>query len=172
MGYRYLHLFCPIIALGINVIVQIVIFKLDKRHKLLRSVFMGFAAGVLSAGTIESFIVLTTSASIKEFMPVLIVDITTYFALGYCYFHFINMGESARRVRLLRELEAAPGGLTEWQILSKYNAKEMVNIRLTRLLNNNQIKLRDERYYAANSAMLFFSKALVFMKLIISGKNI
>lgn len=171
MDYRYLHLFCPVIALGINVIAQIVIFKLDKRHKLLRSVFMGFAAGVLSAGAIESFIVLTTSASIKKFIPALFVDITTYFALGYCYFHFINMGESARRVRLLRELDAAPGGLTEEQIFSKYSAKEIVNIRLTRLLNNKQIILRGERYYAANSTMLFISKALAFMKLIISGKS-
>lgn len=172
MDQRYLHLFCPIAALGINVIVQIGIFKLDKKHKLLQSVFMGFASGVLSAGAIESFIVLTTNVPIKEFMPALFVDITTYFALGYCYFHFVNLGETARRIRLLRELYDAPGGLTEGQILSKYNAKEIINIRLTRLLNNNQIIVSNARYYVANPAMLFISKTLVFMKLIILGKRI
>jgi len=172
MDYCYLHFLCPIIALGINVIAQVVIFKLDKRHKLLRSVFIGFAAGALSVGTVESFIVLTTSVSIEKFIPALFVDTATYFALGYCYFHFVNLGETARRIRLLRELYDAPGGLTEEQILSKYNAKEIVSIRLTRLLNNNQIILRDARYYVANSVMVFISKALVFMKLVILGKRI
>ncbi len=172
MDYRYLHLFCPIIALGINVIVQIVIFKLDKGRKLLRSVFTGFATGALSAGAIESLIVLAAGAPVKNFIPALVVDITTYSAMGYCYFHFINLGETARRIRLLRELNDAPEGLTEGEILSRYNAKEIIDVRLTRLLNNKQIILRDARYYVANPAMLFISRALAFMKLIILGKRI
>ena len=26
------------------------------------------------------------------------------YLLGYCYFHFVNLGETARRVRIVREL--------------------------------------------------------------------
>ncbi|MDD5465380.1 MAG: hypothetical protein PHP73_03450 [Candidatus Omnitrophica bacterium] len=104
-------------------------------------------------------------------MFLIFVNLIIYFCLSYCYFNFINMGETARRIRLLRELGEAPAGLTKGDILKRYNAQEIINIRINRLMNNSQIVLRNGRYYVGSPVMLFISKAIVLMKLVVLGKK-
>ena len=71
----------------------------------------------------------------------------------------------------MRELYDAPEGLTGEQILSRYNAEEIIKARMIRLINNNQIILRDGRYHVDSPVMLGISKIIVFMKSIILGKR-
>jgi len=107
----------------------------------------------------------------KERLALSLVNLAIYASLSYCYFSFITMGETARRVRLLCELYDAPDGLTREGILKRYNAEEVINIRLDRLLNNGQIILRDGRFYIGSPVVLFISKIIVFLKLIILGRR-
>ena len=72
---------------------------------------------------------------------------------------------------MLRELYDAPAGLTKDQLLSRYNAKEIISVRLNRLLNNNQVLSRDARFYIASPVMLFISKTLVLMRTSVLGKR-
>lgn len=92
--------------------------------------------------------------------------ILTYFALVYWYvFGFYNLGESARRIRLLIELQAAgERGLTLTQILAAYNARMIVDTRLGRLLAGGQVVERDGRYFIGKPLMLYGAKALVLLK--------
>ena len=81
------------------------------------------------------------------------------------------MGETARRIRLLRELCDSSDGLSKEGILDRYNAKEIIDIRMKRLLGNGQVVLRNGSYFIGNPTMLFFSGIIVFMKLLILGKK-
>jgi len=81
------------------------------------------------------------------------------------------MGETARRIRLLRELYGAADGLTKEEILKRYNAKEIVNLRVSRLLKSGQIVLSEGRYYIKNPLMAFISKLIYFLKFIVLGKQ-
>ncbi len=81
------------------------------------------------------------------------------------------MGETARRIRLLRELCDSPQGLTKEEILSRYNAAEVINMRMIRLLNNRQVILRDLKYYTGSLVVLFISQAVILMKSIVLGKR-
>ena len=170
MGSNILQVISPVIGLAINVFVQILLFKYSSKYKLLRSISSGFIAGMLALCAIECYIILRQATPSWSMASIFTVNLITYCCLGYCYFHFINLGETARRIRLLRDLYDAPGGLREEDLLSRYNAREVVNIRLTRLLSNNQIILRDSKYYIASPVMLLISKAVFFMKVVISGK--
>jgi hypothetical protein len=95
----------------------------------------------------------------------------TYLALVYWYvFGFFNLGESARRIRLLVELHAAgERGLTLGELLAAYNASMIVDARLGRLLAGGQVVERDGRYFIGKPLMLCGAKALVLLKRVFLG---
>ena len=95
----------------------------------------------------------------------------TYWSLTYAYvFGFYNLGESARRIRLLIELRGAgKAGLTLGQLLVAYNASMILDARLQRLLASGQIVEREGRYYIGSRVMVRAAKALVFLKFVYLG---
>lgn len=167
----YFHIFSPILGLGINVVCQVCYYRYVKNVSLLRSTFFGFLCGVMILLGIEAAYIKHFALSLLETLPYIMVNAISYMALGYCYFHFINLGETARRIRLLRELSESGDGLSMDEILQRYNAKEIVENRLNRLLKSGQIIYKDDRYYIGKPTMLFISQAIIFLKLLILGKK-
>jgi hypothetical protein len=97
----------------------------------------------------------------------------TYLSFSYFYvFGFYNLGESARRIRLLIELRGAgERGMTLNELLTAYNARMIVEARLERLLAGGQIVRRKDRYVVAHPHMLYGAKALVLLKRLYLGTN-
>ena len=91
--------------------------------------------------------------------------------MGYCYFNYINLGETARRIRILREIYDSKEGLSMEEILKRYNAKEIIERRIKRLLKNRQIIYKDGKYYIGKPIMLVIAKIIVIMKVILLGKK-
>ncbi|OIO38381.1 MAG: hypothetical protein AUJ75_02940 [Candidatus Omnitrophica bacterium CG1_02_49_10] len=136
-------IFLPIAAIAVNVISQILCYRYLFRGKLLKSLLAGFITGgifMLSSPSLNGFIV--------------------YLALSNVYFHFMNMGETARRIRILRELASSKDGLTLEELLKRYNAEEIIERRLKRLMDNRQISLKNGRYYIENPVMLYIAKSI------------
>lgn len=166
-----IQVFNPVIGLAVNVLVQILSFRWIKPLGLLKSVFMGFAAGMLYVLGSEYLIFMQSSAeSMSSFWPNLAANTLTCGVLGYCYFHFINLGETGRRIRIVRELLSA-NGLTMEELLKRYNTSDMVEIRLDRLLNNGQITERSGQLFINNQFLLRASHVMVLMKKMILGKT-
>ena len=99
------------------------------------------------------------------------VWVLAYLFLAYCYIiGFFNLGESARRIRLLIELHGAgKRGMTLDEILAAYNARMIVEARLGRLLTGGQILERGGRYVSKRSPMLYIAKMLVLLKILFLG---
>lgn len=167
---EYYDVLAPITSLAANVFVQVAIFRSARNVGLLRSVFLGFGSGMLFLVLME-FFHRNETISNAEGLVMTFTNVTIYSALSYCYFHFINLGETARRIRILREIYPFVNGLTINEILKKYNAREMVERRMARLLNNNQIICRDGKYYIGNKSMLITSKVILMMKRAVLGKS-
>ncbi len=68
-----------------------------------------------------------------------------YSGLGYAYFHLFNLGETGRRIRILREIHAA-GALGREEIASIYGTEGLMDVRLDRLVATGQLAVRDGRY--------------------------
>lgn len=164
----YFNILIPVIGIFTNITAQIFLYKYLLGKKLLKSEYFGFLCGSIVLIVCE---ILAYQAPEADWLFLICVNLIIYFCLSYCYFNFINMGETARRIRLLRELGEAPAGLTKGDILKRYNAQEIINIRINRLMNNSQIVLRNGRYYVGSPLMLFISKAIVLMKLVVLGKK-
>ena len=147
----------PVFGLLVNVAVQVAISRAG--WSLLRSVFAGFAAGLVPVFYFYG---------LADRLP---GDVLCYGAFGYCYFHFLNLGETARRVRLVRELYECPEGLSETEILQRYNSKEILTVRMARLVKNGQIISRDGRYFTGKPAVLLMARTITLLKLIVTGKK-
>jgi hypothetical protein len=102
-----------------------------------------------------------------------IVNIIIYLALLYIYINFVNMGETARRVRLLRELSAVAQGLSREELLARYNAREIVTKRLERLCATGQVVRGSDGLFKARrgSAMLRTARVLRAAKILLLGRS-
>ena len=165
-----LHMVAPLGGFVFNVAAQLLSVRLMKGLGILKSVYAGFLAGGLSVLLFELYL-WGPRETRAESLSMICANLIIYGSLGYCYFHFINLGITARRIRILRELYASPGGLTLGELLQRYNAGHMITVRLERLLNSGQIVLRDNRYHIGRPVMLFMSKTIVAMKLLVLGKR-
>jgi hypothetical protein len=147
----------PAAALGVNCLLQIIVCR--RTGKLLKSVYVGFAGGMVACVLFCGFS--------TELLPAL----ATYSAFGYCYFHFINLGETARRIRIVKELsEAGETGLSKKDILARYNSGKILHTRFERLISNRQVTEKEGRYYLADKAVLHMARTMLFMKKVILGR--
>lgn len=166
-----IHVLNPIIALIFNVLFQVLGFRYVIISSLLKSLFLGCFFGFIVLISLEFCIFLVGVNSGKDSLYLAMVNVITYSALSYCYFHFVNLGETARRIRIVRELYKAKNGLSMKELLSIYNAREMVEMRISRLLNSGQIICKNNKYYVGKPVILFISKIIIMMKIIILGKK-
>lgn len=100
---------------------------------------------------------------------VALVWLPAYLLFAYCYvIGFFNLGESARRIRLLIELHGAgERGMTVDEILTVYNARMIVEARLSRLVAGEQVVERGARYFLRGRLMLYCAKVLALLKLVL-----
>lgn len=166
--YSFFNVLIPVAGLAANVLTQVLSFRYAPQKALLKSICLGFATGLLTTIALE--IKLYDALSLAGFAS-LATNIIIYSTLAYCYFHFLNLGETARRIRIVRELHDSPDGLSMDEILKRYNSRDMVNLRISRLVNNGQIVLRDGSYFIGKPIMLWMARTILLMKRILLGKT-
>ncbi len=166
----YMHLLAPAGALMLNVMSQVSVFRFFPKIGLLKSILFGFVIGMMGLffGDIIAF---EGKSDFAEIASILIVNFIIYLSFAYCYFHFINLGETARRIRILREIYDSKTGLLEQEILERYNSRHILGMRLNRLINNGQIIFKDDRYFIGKPIMLLIAKIIVAMKIALLGKR-
>lgn len=156
---------------AINVICQVIWFRAAPKVGLLKSEYLGFAAGFICLFIYESYNLSYFMGPLKEYIATLTVNLIIYTALSYCYFHFINLGETARRIRILREIRDSADGLTQEEILSRYSAEEIFERRIERLLGTGQVVCKDGKYFINSPVLPFIGTLMQLMKSIIPGKR-
>jgi hypothetical protein len=168
---RYFQIFIPLICLAVNVIAQMASFRAMRKLGLLRSEYAGFFTGLFMMLFLEFFVCSHSFLQLNDRISIFAVNILVYCALGYCYFHFVNLGETARRIRIMTELFYSKDGLTEQEILKQYNANEIIGRRLRRLLDHGQVVEESARYRIGNPLFLLMARGVDMMKLAVFGKE-
>ena len=167
--HHILLILAPCLGLAINTLTHIVLMRLAG-WGMLKAVFAAFFIGLTSTLALT---ILASSGSLGVDSWAIATNLTIFGALGYCYFHFINMGTTGRRFRIMFELKNTPQGLTLDEIKARYNSSEMIDNRIRRLIDNHQAIRVDGRYHLTPSLMkgialcYFLGKQLVF-----GGRNL
>lgn len=88
---------------------------------------------------------------------------------AYIFFHFDNMGETARRIRLLWELYEHPTGLSTDGLLERYPSEEAYKRRIDRLLQAGQCSHSKERLIWRGGSYTLIQHLMKFWGYIVFG---
>ncbi len=86
-----------------------------------------------------------------------------YLLAGYVYFHFFNMSETARRVRLLIE-SSKTGSLNKADLKKLYPHQDIVSVRIERLTALGELRRSGERYFLGNRVLLLPAKLIFTLR--------
>lgn len=85
--------------------------------------------------------------------------------VSYVYFHFFNMSETARRIRILAYLFLKGGRVGERDLYSLYSLDELIAVRMKRLKEMSQIEEAGESEYILKKKLLFrVSELILFFR--------
>ncbi|MEE8293143.1 MAG: hypothetical protein V3R22_01860 [Kiloniellales bacterium] len=169
MASQFWIILVPLVAILANMAAQVAVYRLwNTEGRLFRSQMAGAVTG-LAVLVVLSVSVRGPGTSAADSAT---ANALIYLAFCYVYFHWNNMGETARRIRLLRELYDTPQGLTDAELHARYPAREILEHRLRRLIEARQIAERDSRLFLTGTAVLRSARLVGLAKwLIIGGRS-
>ena len=146
LGNYTLLVLAPILGMISNVLAHIIVSGFNQGRSQIKCLILGFIFGLICVA-ILTFRASFHQANDSNFVAYLLLDCIAYSALAYCYFHFININIASLRIRILQEVIDSPGGLTEEGILSGYNVEQMLDNRIQRLVDSNQLVEKQGGYF-------------------------
>lgn len=165
MEMHFFSLFCPVFAFIVNVVVQVSVFRLNQaKLRIFVTMVIGFLAGLIALFAFEWWL----PGGFSRFGE-LLANTLIYVCLSYSYFHFNNMGETARRIRMVRDLSERPDGMTVEEIVGTYNSLEMVRRRIGRLASAGYLVSKDNRIINGNPTFLRIAQTIRLIKWIVYG---
>lgn len=148
-------------AISANIVVHVFLSRSYPAGGMYRALLAGFLSGCAA---------LAVTAGIFAARPVWshLTNLAIYLSFSYVYFHWNNLGETGRRIRLIIELRSAKEGLTRADILARYGHCEIVDRRLDRLLGSRQIRIVGSSYHLDNPSVFMMARLIALMKRILA----
>jgi hypothetical protein len=94
-----------------------------------------------------------------------------YSAAGMVLFAIVNLGETSLRIRMMRMLLEAPGGISRDELMASYDDRALVVIRLQRLADNGQARVANDVYYSRLSLLFVAAAAIRLTKRLVYGRR-
>lgn len=166
---QYGWLLSPVVALTFNVIVQVMAFRRSRGGHFFRSVIAGFLGGAGALVLLEA----AHAFLAKSWEPAdaLLLDVPIYAALSYCYYNFVQLGQTSIRIRLYMEIAERAGGLAAVEIARTYNERTLMHARLQRLLESGDIVERGGRFLIGKQRLVLVAFVLFLAKKILLGRE-
>lgn len=167
----YLSLAAPVAALAVNVIAQVLLVRLRKGAHFLRSVVESCFCGMCALVLLEALLLASRDFTGETLATALLVNFPAYMALSYCYFNFVNLGQSSIRIRIYSEIAETPGGVPIEQIGREYNEAALMQMRLHRLIESGDLREKDGRYFIGRKRLAVAANVIFALKKFILSKE-
>ncbi len=131
---------------------------------------VGFFLGAFSLCIVD-FLVFPHPPYFLDCLAEFAVRLLSYAGLSYCYFHFVNLGQSSIRVRIYSEVVNNPMGLKIDTLKQDYNETTLVKTRLQRLTSSGDVVEHDGRYFVGRYRLVVVARILFFAKQLLLGKK-
>lgn len=139
----------PLIILGVHVALS----RILRGHAPQAVAFRAIIYGYVPAGLLFWLVVFRQFPVGKGMFVALFFCFAVYSSLAYTYFHFFNMSETARRIRILYEVYRA-GSLPLTSIGELYKTADIIGLRLKRLVETNKLRY-ESGHYILNDKILY-----------------
>lgn len=104
-----------------------------------------------------------------EALYMLLFAFVVFNGVAYAYFHFFNMSETARRIRMLLQIrQAGASGLRIKELEREYSPQDMIDARLDRLVEMHQLVLdADGRYWVSGRVLLWAGRVMAVWRRVV-----
>lgn len=151
-------------ACAVNIVGLILWFRAFRAGGLYRAMLAGFLLGGVT-------LIISSIPFIGRSVFWHALNITVYLSFSGAYFHWCNMGETARRIRLVTELGASRDGMTRAELLARYSGKEIIDRRLDRMVESQQLRQIGQRYQMGNGSFLAMARVVALFKRLLNIKE-
>jgi hypothetical protein len=158
LNYVILLATTPVLIFILHLAAARIFMRLPGQVVVIISSLVGFVPMAVAAWAIYFH---HATATRQELIWAGMYGFVVYAALAYSYFHIFNMSETARRIRILYEIQRSKR-LKISEIASLYNADDMLNSRIARLLSMKQIKHSGGRYVLDGSSLYYAAKMIAW----------
>jgi hypothetical protein len=144
----------PIVAMVANVLAQIILYRLRRGTHYFRSIIQAFLLGAMTLLMSETFFVVRSDLFSNRLFLALAVNLPIYFGLSYCYYNFVQLGQTSIRLRMYSEIVIHTSGISVSEIEREYNDRSFTELRLRRLLESGDVIERDGRYFVGKMRLV------------------
>lgn len=159
-----MDVFSPISAIVINVTAQVILFRVRRGSQYFRSIIEGFLLGAAALVAFEAFLVASSSDVIDRIVLAIGVNTPIYVCLSYCYFNFVQLGQTSIRIRMYTEIALRPAGVMISEIEGEYDETALIEVRLQRLIESGDITVRGSTYLIGRKRLLFVANIIFAAK--------
>ena len=154
----------PIIATFVNVLTQVILYRLRHGTQYFRSIIQAFLLGGLILLIGEIFFVVTSELFSNRLFLALAVNLPIYLGLSYCYYNFVQLGQTSIRLRMYSEIVTHTSGVLVSEIDREYDERTFTELRLRRLLESGDIVERDGRYFVGKKRLVHIANVILAAK--------
>jgi hypothetical protein len=156
----------PVAGLAFNVLTQIAIAHIS-REQIGKSIVTGISFG-LCVTLAVTWLGVTKEPSVDGgFLDVWLLGVTTYLALSFGFWAFLNLNMTSMRIRVLRELFWAGGSIALSDLLGTYSPAERLHRRIERLERAGQLVLIGDRWRLGSWQVLLIARCIEVSRMLI-----
>jgi len=159
----------PLAGGALNLASQLILARQFAGERLLSVVAAAFGLGFVATIVLALYGLSLGGSAFADAVALMLSVIIVYCAFGLVLFAIVNLGETSLRIRMMRILLGAPDGLSRAQLMSGYDDRKLVAIRLQRVLNKRQARYHDGVYYRRVSFLFAAAAGVGLLKWIIYG---
>jgi hypothetical protein len=165
---QYFLLLTPVAALAVNAVAQVLLVRLQRGRHFLRAQTGAILVGGIALVAFDLF---SLQFQVGESAVVsLWINIPTYLALSYCFFHFVNLGHTSIRIRIYAEIAERPGGMSAEEMARQYQDEALMQVRLRRLIESGDIVEKGGRYLVGKRRLVQLGNIIFTAKRFVLGK--
>lgn len=128
-----------------------------------------FIPGLLATIGVTSSGLLAMHATPSDWCGYGCLTLVTYGALGWGYFHFVNLCIASLRIRVLEELAEQGGAATTSHLLARYNDDHLIATRIERLVSGGHLRIEAARYLVGKPYFLWTARLFAGLRRLILG---
>lgn len=157
-------LFSPIAAMVVNVGAQVILFRVRGGTHYFRSITEAFSLGGVALVAGEAFLVASNDMAVDRLILALAVNLPTYICLSYCYYNFVQLGQTSIRIRMYSEIAERESGVMLSEMEQEYSEEGLTEVRLQRLIESGDMIVRDNTYFIGRKRLLLITKIIFVAK--------
>lgn len=165
-----IDLLIPILAVMVNLIVQVISFRHWRGANYFLTIILGFGGG-LAAFVIMEILFLQLAFSKDHLLTALLVNTPIYICLAYCYYSFVQLGQTSIRIRLYAEIASKSDGLSAEDVATEYSDDSLVAVRIQRLVESGDLIKRNGAFFVGRKRLPLIGNILFFAKRFLLGKT-